>query len=86
MVFELPFWIAYVSILVTCVIGFAFGLYNCYTVLNIDTKQLPVQQEDKAEGEEREKITNANIEEMNLTAEKIQSVNILLILRELLPF
>ncbi len=45
MVSELQFWIAYVAIFVTCLIGILYGIYNCISVLSINTEKLPEEVE-----------------------------------------
>jgi hypothetical protein len=87
MMTELEFWIAYVSILVTCLIGFIFGLYNCYAVLSIDTTYLPeslaqdIQNEpntDKVEGQpdvEEKKLKKPIEQKRAVNKESIEKMN-----------
>ena len=79
---ELEFSVAYTIILLTCLLGFLFGIYNGWAVLSIDTSKLPEVNESQVESEnlndskkeDTSVVSQKNIDVMNLTAEKIQSV------------
>jgi len=71
---DLPFWVGYLIILLSCLVGFLFGIYNCIKVLSIDTE---VFEERVSEVEPKEGeivLTKEKVKVMNEIAVSIQKV------------
>lgn len=71
---DLPFCVAYTSIVVACVLGFLYGVYNWHSVLGIETDETKLPRDEKSEPLNPQKNADGKTpnEVMNYTSVLIQ--------------